>query len=154
MKMLVGGCRCGATRFKLDDVLDAGYCHCNQCRRRSGAPVFAFLTTKDRNFSLIAGKLVGEPSETTGTREYCERCRIEVSLNYDNSEFGKLRAIGIGLLDQPELIRPTYHQFMVDALPWLDIHDTLPRFQTNEVSHPRDRLSPFAEGEQKIRLRP
>jgi hypothetical protein len=107
--------------------------------------MFAFVTVKDLDFQLTMGGVLSEPSETTGTRQYCEKCRNEISLNYDNPEFGKLRAIGIGLLDQPELVRPTYHQFVAYMLPWLDIRDTLPRFQGNEITHPRDRLSPFPD---------
>jgi hypothetical protein len=93
---------------------------------------------------MVSGTLLTEPSETTGDRQYCERCRGELTLRYENQEFGDLHAVGIGLLDQPELVRPTYHQFVADMLPWLDIRDALPRFQGNEITHPRDRPSPFS----------
>lgn len=143
--ILTGGCRCGSIRFEITDVLDAGYCHCRHCRRRSGAPVFAFLTVQEKNLRLLSGALLPEPSETTGTRQHCAQCRGEIMLNYESREFGSLHAIGIGLLDAPAAIRPTYHQFAADMLPWLDINDSLPRFVGNDISHPRDRMSPYQE---------
>ncbi|HEX6636422.1 MAG TPA: hypothetical protein VF033_02095 [Steroidobacteraceae bacterium] len=37
---LEGGCACGAVRYRLASApFDAGYCHCEVCRRSSGAPV-------------------------------------------------------------------------------------------------------------------
>lgn len=144
MRTLTGGCRCQAVQFEIADVLDAGYCHCTQCRRRSGAPVFAFLSVQDAAFRMRNGQLINEPSEAVGVREYCAQCRSEICLRFENPEFGVLRAIGIGLLDQPALIRPTFHQVTAQALPWLEIKDTLPRFVDNEISHPRERPRPFA----------
>jgi hypothetical protein len=47
-----------------------------------------------------------------GTRRYCAACRSEIDLIYENAEFGIVHAIGIGLLDQPELIQPVFHQFI------------------------------------------
>lgn len=143
MKFLTGGCRCRSACFEIKDVLDAGYCHCSQCRRRSGAPVFAFLSVQDAAFRWRGGQLISEPSEAVGVRDYCAYCRSEVCLRFENPEFGVLRAIGVGLLDEPALIRPTFHQFTADALPWLEIQDNLPRFVDNRISHPRERPRPF-----------
>lgn len=33
-----GGCSCGAVRFEIGEIFDAGCCHCSICRRMSGAP--------------------------------------------------------------------------------------------------------------------
>jgi hypothetical protein len=41
--LLRGGCPCDAARFEITNVFDAGYCHCNRCRKQTGAPVFAFV---------------------------------------------------------------------------------------------------------------
>ena len=141
--VLTGGCRCGGVRFEISEVLDAGYCHCSQCRRRSGAPVFAFLSVTDAHFVLLQGDLVNEPSETTGTRYYCNQCRSEIALHYENAEFGVIHALGCGLLDRPDLVAPVFHQFYADRLEWLNIEDDLPRFSGNQISHPRDRRSPY-----------
>lgn len=37
--MLKGGCHCGAVRFETPDApVYAAICHCEDCRRQSGAP--------------------------------------------------------------------------------------------------------------------
>ena len=126
--VLTGGCRCGGVRFEISEVLDAGYCHCSQCRRRSGAPVFAFVSVKDADFVLLQGEMVSEPSETAGERYYCDKCRAEITLRYENPEFGVIQALGLGLLDRPALVQPVFHQFYTDRLDWLNIEDDLPAF--------------------------
>jgi hypothetical protein len=36
---LNGGCLCGAVRYRLESTpVDAGYCHCQICRRSTGVP--------------------------------------------------------------------------------------------------------------------
>ena len=57
-----GGCRCDALRFEITDVFDAGYCHCNRCRKQTGAPVFAFVHVPRGAFKLLCGEIVAEPS--------------------------------------------------------------------------------------------
>ena len=35
--LLTGGCNCGAIRFEVTaPLVDAGYCHCTRCQRRTG----------------------------------------------------------------------------------------------------------------------
>ena len=52
---ITGGCFCGAIRWAASTVFDAGYCHCSVCRRRSGAPVFAFVRFREGDFQLVKG---------------------------------------------------------------------------------------------------
>ncbi len=38
--VLQGGCLCGAIRYQTTDMpFDADHCHCNQCRKSTGAVV-------------------------------------------------------------------------------------------------------------------
>ena len=39
---LVGGCLCGAVRYRAARMARAGLCHCRMCQKASGAPVVAF----------------------------------------------------------------------------------------------------------------
>jgi hypothetical protein len=64
--LLRGGCPCDGVRFEITDVFDAGYCHCNRCRKQSGAPVFAFVHVPRAAFTLLSGELVAEPWERLG----------------------------------------------------------------------------------------
>jgi hypothetical protein len=33
-----GGCICGSIRYEVNRIFDVIWCHCNRCRRVSGAP--------------------------------------------------------------------------------------------------------------------
>jgi len=54
-----------------------------------------------------------------------------------------LLSIGIGRLDEPARVRPTFHQCVSSKLPWFEIDDSLPRFSENTITHPRNRQSPI-----------
>ena len=45
-KKHTGGCMCGKVRYELDCESSWNvYCHCESCRKHTGAPVVAFVTT-------------------------------------------------------------------------------------------------------------
>src|SRR5215471_19889239 len=82
---LVGGCPCDAVPFEITEVFDAGYCHCNRCRKSTGAPVFAFVHVPRAAFSLLNGEPVAEPWERLGQGMICGSCRGLRLLRYGRS---------------------------------------------------------------------
>ena len=138
--LLRGGCACDAVRFEIADVFDAGYCHCNRCRKHSGAPVFAFVHVPRVAFTLLSGELVAEPWERLGHGVICSSCRGSVYFEMTDRD---LLSIAIGRLDEPARVRPTFHQCVSSKLPWLEINDGLPRFTENTITHPMNRQSPI-----------
>jgi len=51
-----GRCYCGAVEIEVrGDPLEMGYCHCENCRRYSAAPVSAFTLWKKENVVLTKG---------------------------------------------------------------------------------------------------
>src|SRR3954468_7923479 len=51
-----GGCYCGAVEMEVHgEPLEMGYCHCENCRRYSAAPVSAFTLWKKENVALTKG---------------------------------------------------------------------------------------------------
>ena len=105
--LLRGGCPCDAVRFEITDVFDAGYCHCNRCRKQSGAPVFALVHVPRTAFTLLSGELVAEPWERLGQGMICASCRGGVCFDMGDRD---LLSIAIGRLDEPARVRPTFHQ--------------------------------------------
>jgi hypothetical protein len=137
---LGGGCPCDAVRFEITEVFDAGYCHCNRCRKSTGAPVFAFVRVPRAAFNLLSGELLAEPRERLGQGVICGSCRGCVYFDMVDQDW---LSIGIGRLDEPARVRPTFHQCVSSKLPWLEIDDDLPRFNENTITHPRERMSPI-----------
>jgi hypothetical protein len=89
---------------------------------------------------LLSGELVAEPWERLGQGMICGSCRAGVCFDMGDRD---LLSIGVGRLDEPARVRPTFHQCVSSKLPWLEISDNLPRFSENTITHPRNRQSPI-----------
>ena len=59
-------------------MFDAGYCHCARCRRRSGAPVSAFVHVPSAAFTVVTGEVVSDAEERLGREMVCARCHGDV----------------------------------------------------------------------------
>lgn len=144
--LLRGGCPCDAVRFEITEVFDAGYCHCNWCRKQTGAPVFAFVHVPRAVFNLLSGELVAEPSECLGQGKICT-CGGDVCFDMGDRN---LLSVGIGRLDEPARVRPTFHQCVSSKLPWFEIADDLPRFNEITITHSKERRSPIVSDPEAI----
>jgi hypothetical protein len=135
--VLGGGCHCGRVRFAVRAVFDSRYCHCVDCRRRTGAPVAASLVAFAHDFALVSGTT--EPRvQRKGVQHYCGECLTPVWFGFTAS-VGELVSIGLGLLDDPAACPPRYHQWDAERLSWLHLADELPRYRDATVPHPKDR---------------
>lgn len=53
----VGGCLCGTIRYRAEGVPKwIAYCHCQSCRRATGAPVTAYAGFLRPQVSFVAGE--------------------------------------------------------------------------------------------------
>ena len=70
-----GGCLCGAVRFRA-----AGspkwviWCHCQSCRRHSGAPVSVFAGFEAPAVEVTKGEITKFASSPGTIRGFCGRC--------------------------------------------------------------------------------
>jgi hypothetical protein len=125
LRMLHGGCSCGAVTYEVeDDFLYAAICHCSQCRRATGAANKPFAGIAIGKLRLTGGEaevlIVGDPAAAHDVR--CRRCG---SLLY--SDLGERAHVALGsLLDDPS-IRPTEHIFVGSKAAWEVIADDLPQ---------------------------
>lgn len=136
-----GGCYCGAIRFEVDDLHDAGYCHCSICRRFAGAPLVAWANAPARNFRLTCGAPRGFASTAGWVRYFCPDCGSPVyqrvaSPPDDDSD---LLCILIPSLDAEHTVRPTAHIWCGSGWADLELGDDLPRFEAGELSAPAKR---------------
>jgi hypothetical protein len=80
-EMHKGACYCGAVEIEmLGDPLEMGYCHCENCRRYSAAPVSAFTLWKKENVSVAKGEeFLGRfKSSDISERDYCTKCGAHI----------------------------------------------------------------------------
>lgn len=122
----LGGCACGAVRYRLASTpFDAGYCHCELCRRSSGAPLLAFATVPLVDFVVTAGRVHTRQSSSFGERGFCADCGTQLTMHVDHQP--DTIDFTLGSLDRPDAVHPGFHIFFASRPEWFDVRDELPR---------------------------
>ena len=121
-----GTCFCGAVEIAATGApLEMGYCHCDSCRRYSGAPLTAFLLWRSEDVKVTSGAdLLGRFNKTgMSDRQYCIRCGGHVLTTHP----------GTGLTDvRPPVLpgvafEPSVHLNYAEAV--LPMRDGLPKLR-------------------------
>lgn len=129
-----GRCRCGAVRFGFDAAPSfASYCHCDDCRRATGAPVTAFVGVRA---SAVTWRGAPPARFANGPvkRWFCATCGSP--LGYHDDRVPERSYFYTGAMDRPADYPPTHHAFGGDRLPWFHLADDLPRHETTSVPRP------------------
>ena len=130
-EILTGRCLCGAIRYHCGPLLCAPtFCHCESCRRASGAHAVGWLTVNSAHFKYTAATPREFESSRGVHRTFCERCGTP--LTYTTTCHPAEIDVTIGSLDDPALVAPIDHVWMTDATPWDSPADGL-------LQHPKDR---------------
>jgi hypothetical protein len=122
-----GACYCGAVEIELrGEPLDMGYCHCENCRRYSAAPVSAFTLWKPENVKVTRGaEFFGKfKSSDISDRRYCTKCGGHIML--DHPTLG-LIDVRLGALEKSFPFKPTVHLNYEETV--LPIKDGLPKLR-------------------------
>jgi hypothetical protein len=145
---LSGGCFCGAVRFEIGEIFDAGYCYCSICRRFSGAPLVVWTNAAPaRAFEITAGEPKCFASSDHWVRYFCSTCGCPVYGCHPTppADGSDLVCIFTTSLDQPDAIRPTAHIWCGSGLPYFHVADDLPRFADGQLNHPLRRGPPHPD---------
>jgi hypothetical protein len=121
-----GTCYCGAVTVEVSGApLEMGYCHCENCRRYSGAPVSAFTLWKKENVSVTEGaKFLGRfKSSDISDRRYCTKCGGHIIVEHPTLGLIDVR---IGALPNFPFKRRVHLNYEETVLP---IKDGLPKLK-------------------------
>jgi hypothetical protein len=143
---LVGGCSCGSIRYSIRAVFDVIYCHCSQCRKRTGAPVNCTMAVAGDQFRLTLGAPKMRVTSEHGRAFFCSDCGSPVcwegfAPSHLLARDGRYYSVPVGTLDNPDRVQPQIHQFWANRLTWFNTADDLPRIADNMLPHPKDRKS-------------
>ncbi|MEP1521034.1 GFA family protein [Ascidiaceihabitans sp.] len=123
---LTGRCYCSHTRLSASQKPDVvSYCHCNSCRRLSGAPVAAFAAFAKTTLTITPAPTRANTVTEGVTRWFCPSCGAAVAAAYDYLP-GQIY-VPVGLWAQVESLEPTTHSHASSALSWLHLKDDMPR---------------------------
>jgi len=123
--ILRGRCLCGAVAYELTaHPTGTSYCHCEDCRRASGAPVVAwtFFPAGSLTFSGRAPKVLRWANRE---RTFCPDCGTPLSF-FDPSLPHQFEVTTCSLED-PGSMPPGDHTWTCDRLTWFETADSLPR---------------------------
>ncbi len=130
-KPITGGCSCGAVRYEISaPLIDAGICHCRMCQRFTGSVVAVFASFPAKSFRFTKGEPKYFNSSPLADRGFCADCGSSLAYKPKIAEWSNLITIQLGSLDHPENIVPTWHSGIESQMPWLNIHDDLPRVRS------------------------
>ena len=123
---ITGRCLCGAITYAADaPPLWQMHCHCDSCRRATGAAFASFFGLKDGTWRWTGATPAAYRSSPDVLRLFCPHCGTPMA--YCSTRFPGETHFHAGTLDHPETYRPTAHVHVAEAQPWADIHDGLPR---------------------------
>ena len=133
-RVITGGCLCGAVRFELSErPVEAGYCHCTRCQRRTGTASSAQARIDGRTFRVIAGESAIRgwlPSDSAFEKCFCGRCGAHLFSR--STADPRQMSVRMGAFDEDPGVRPTWRTFVDYAAPWEPIPDDgLERYAEN-----------------------
>jgi hypothetical protein len=114
---LTGRCLCGAIRYRAaGEPLWVAHCHCESCRRATGAPLTTYAGFPAERFAWTGApeRFASSPGVT---RTFCGRCGT--SLTYQGERWPGEMHVLVATLDRPEAVTPQGEAFAAERLPWL-----------------------------------
>jgi hypothetical protein len=112
-----GSCLCGAVRFLATGQPESvAWCHCESCRKHSGAPVSVFVAFKRDAYVVTDGQITKFNSSPGRWRGFCARCGSTLTCEGERSNETHFH---VGAFRDAAQLQPTRHIFPEERLPWL-----------------------------------
>ena len=123
---ITGHCLCGQVRYRaLRAPERVGHCHCDMCRRASGAVAFT-LAVFERDDVQWEGNLKRYRSSATVSRGFCAECGSP--LTYEPATRPTKVLISVGSMDDPDQVPAEFNIFTREKISWLQLDEHLERF--------------------------
>ena len=102
------------------------HCHCESCRRNTGAAVATFVGFRRHQVRYLGGERRIYASSPGVRRGFCARCGTP--LTYEADRFGDEIHLYLCSLDDPGAFPATVHVHHAEHVAWFEINDALPRY--------------------------
>lgn len=122
-----GGCLCGAVRFEARGRPSrVNHCHCQMCRRSSGAIAQTWATFGRDELTVARGDPAAYRASPRATRRFCATCGATLFWSGDGSE---RIDIAIGAFDAPTGLIAQRHDWAAMRLAAFSLDPHLPSFE-------------------------
>ena len=130
-----GGCLCGAIRYRATAYpWRCMICHCQDCRKHSGAPCLSFVHFPTEAFTWLTAEPRRYRSSSYAERGFCAECGSTLSMHEE--VLAERVQIALGSLDDPNRVRPDDHVWTSSRIEWFEVNDSLPRFPESSTAVP------------------
>ena len=117
-----GGCICGGVRFRASGPPKwTIWCHCQSCRKHTGAPASAFAAFDEAVVEMTNGAITKFSSSPGVRRGFCATCGSTLTCEGDTRP-GELH-FHIGAFDAAERLAPMGEFYPEERLPWVHLVD-------------------------------
>jgi len=124
-----GRCLCGAVTYRATGTpRHLTHCHCESCRRASGAPFVSWATFRAADFQFTGAAPAQFRSSARAVRTFCGTCGTPLTFQLTGAP--EEIDITICSLDDPETLHPEDHTWTQRQLSWISLADGLPRHAT------------------------
>ncbi len=130
--VFTGGCLCGRIRYRVQGVpANQTHCHCETCRRASGAAFVSWASFPSSGFRFTKGSPARYESSDIAFRQFCSACGTQLAFQLHRTP--EEIDITLASLDHPERVVPVDHIWTRRQIPWIKLADGLPRFTGNRA---------------------
>lgn len=131
--LITGGCLCEAVRYEISQPpISTGCCHCKICQRSIGASFSTWTAFPADAVRFTSGEPKYYRSSLIAKRGFCPNCGTSLNWTRLLPEVADYMAMFTATLDNSEDFAPIWHGGIESQMPWLDLHDDLPRKRCEE----------------------
>ncbi len=132
MAGFTGGCLCGGIRYEVKgDPVRTANCHCDDCRRATGASFTTNVFVRSEDLVVLKGtpKKFEHKADSGNvmTKEFCPDCGSQL-FGYGSGSPG-LQHVKVGTIDDASNIRPAMNVFTSKKLPFTILSDETENFE-------------------------
>jgi len=115
-----GGCLCGAVRFRATGTPKwILRCHCQSCRKHTGAPMSVFVALTDDQIDVTKGEITPFDSSPGVRRGFCSRCGSTIMCS--NAGWPGESHFHVGAFDEPSRLQPKGDLYPEERVAWLHL---------------------------------
>lgn len=131
MPKLDGSCNCGAVSFEInkDNIKIVVNCHCNLCRKMSGAAFSTYVSVLDSGFKMLKGEANIRKHQVSqdAYKHFCATCGTPI-YNKNPHKYNGITIIHLGALNNSEELKPWVNIFCKSKLAWVNDIATIENF--------------------------
>ena len=132
-----GHCLCKKTSWSFDgEITWSCYCHCDSCRRNTGAPVTIWIGIPLKHFKWTGEMPKAYESSEGVWRHFCATCGSPIA--FEAAHYAGGMHLNAATMQSPGDFKPTFHVNYDSKLHWLPIDDDLPKYDSKLLDTPQD----------------